>query len=260
MRAKATRGKTKSGRLDALDHAILCIDPPRPSLCPLAWDLGFGAHPHTSLDWGNALRQGGWNAQVLGLEAHPGRASYARRFNNDTCRFDRLDAFQPPPWDRKPRWIRAMNVLRQYRAEQCEPWHQRWATSLAEGGHLFEGTCSADGSVLVAHWITGQGPTHQRRGLIFHTNFSQGFAPLLFGDRLPKDLRAHARQPGPIGDFFRRWTQAWKSCRGLPCAQAFNQSVLAMDPGGKELCLLPSALGATLLWAPRGGVPRQATD
>lgn len=257
MRAKPTRGKTKPGRLDALDHAILRIDPPKPGPFPLAWDLGFGAHPNTSLDWSQALRRGGWNAQVLGLEAHPGRAAYARRYNSETCRFDLVHATQPAPWNRKPRWIRAMNVLRQYRAEHCEAWHERWASSLVNDGHLFEGTCSADGSVLVAHWITPKPEGHLRRGLLFHTNFSQGFAPLLFGDRLPKDLRAHARQTGAIGDFLRRWTRAWKPCRGLPLLESFTQSVRNMDPSGQELCVWTNAQGATLLWAPRSGIPRQ---
>lgn len=260
MKAKLTRGKTREGRLDALDRIWLRLDP-RPTQDStkrneLAWDLGFGAHPHTTLAWSDALCAAGWQAQVLGLEAHPGRAAFATRFDRDNCRFGHLDATWGPPWDAAPRWIRAMNILRQYRASQAQTWHQRWGEQLKAGGQLIEGTCSADGSVLVAHWLVKRPQELSRRGLIFYTDFSQGFAPLLFGDRLPKDLRAHARQQGAIGDFFRRWTQAWSPFRALSPPKAFLESAGQLQSQGEPIRAWPDKSGAVMVWEPSGGVPK----
>lgn len=257
MRARLTRGKTKPGRLDALDRVLLRLDPPVPDIEPLGWDLGFGAHPHTTLAWAEHLAQAGWNAQLLGLEAHEGRARFAARHSTTRCRFAHLDDSRPAPWDRKPRWIRAMNLLRQYPAEQASAWHQRWIAQLATDGHLIEGTCSSDGAVLVAHWMRKTETGFLRKALIFYTNFQQGFAPLLFGDRLPKDLRAHARQPGAIGDFLRRWTAAWQPQRGLGPQASFLASAHAMQQANEGVQAWSDAQGAVLVWSPPGGVPVQ---
>lgn len=263
MRARITRGKTKVGRLDALDQILLKLDPPpsapgpTPS-SPLAWDLGFGAHPHTTLAWWDALTKAGWPASVLGIEAHAGRAAFAAKHNRRQCRFVHLDDPRPAPWDQAPRWIRAMNVLRQYRAEESEHWHHRWHAALAPNGHLIEGTCSADGSVLVAHWIR-KGPTQPlRHGLLFYTSFAQGFAPLLFGDRLPKDLRAHARQQGAVGDFFGRWTTHWEPFRSQGPQASFMHSVASMQETQPGLLAWRQGPGAVLVWTPPGGIPMQS--
>lgn len=258
MRPRQTRGKTKPGRLAALNRAILRLDPPHNPSAALAWDLGFGAHTHTSLDWCTSLREAGWDASVLGLETHEGRARFAQRSNTKHCRFALAQDPLSPPWNRAPRWIRAMNVLRQYRAHECEAWHRRWSSQLAPGGHLFEGTCCPNGSVLVAHWMTPSQTLHVRRGLIFFTDFSQGFAPLLFGDRLPKDLRAHARQPGAIGDFLSDWTQAWQGSKALNGPASFLHSAQAMSRPSDEVRAWSDEHGATLLWTPANGVPRQS--
>lgn len=263
MKAKQTRGKTREGRLDALDRILLRLDPaPRQpgARIELAWDLGFGAHPHTTLAWSDALCAAGWPARVLGLEAHPGRAAFATRFSRDNCRFGHLDASWPAPWNAAPRWVRAMNVLRQYRASQAELWHRRWGDALETGGHLIEGTCSSDGSVLVSHWLVKTPEQLSRRGLIFYTDFSQGFAPILFGDRLPKDLRAHARKPGALGDFFRRWTEAWTAMRAQKPQQAFLASTAQLQTQGESIRAWPDGNAAVMVWEPKGGVPKLANS
>lgn len=254
MRARQTRGKTKPGRLDALDRAMLKLCPPEPGREELAWDLGFGAHPHTTLAWSNALQGAGYSTQILGLEAHPGRAAFAARSNTPQCRFEHLDTPRQAPWDRRPKWIRAMNVLRQYKAHECLGWQERWLSELAPAGHLFEGTCCPQGSVLVAHWMHLDPKAPTRRGLIFYTDFSQGFAPIMFGDRLPKDLRAHARKSGPVGDFFERWTRAWQSVRELGLRGAFLESAKRLQAEQDELIAWEHGPGATLVWTPKEGI------
>lgn len=255
MRARQTRGKTKQGRLDALDRAMLVLCPPHRQETQLAWDLGFGAHPHTTLAWSNALRTQGYETQILGLEAHPGRAAFAQRSNQRLCRFDHLDQPQAAPWNRPPTWIRAMNVLRQYKAQECATWHARWLSQLAPKGHLFEGSCCPQGSVLVAHWMRKDPSAASRHGLIFYTDFSQGFAPIMFGDRLPKDLRAHARKPGPLGDFFQRWTHAWRAVRGSDLRRSFLESAQALQLPSEQLRAWENGPGATLVWTPPQGIP-----
>lgn len=254
MRARQTRGKTKPGRLDALDRAMLALCPPSDDATELAWDLGFGAHPHTTIAWSKALLDRGYETQVLGLEAHPGRAAFAQRSNTAHCRFAHLAAPKDPPWDRRPTWIRAMNVLRQYKAHECLAWQERWLLELEPGGHLFEGTCCPRGSVLTAHWMrrVPSGPT--RKGLIFYTDFSQGFAPIMFGDRLPKDLRAHARKPGPLGDFFQRWTQAWREVKELDGRAAFLASGQRLQASDPSVQAWENGPGATLVWTPPEGI------
>lgn len=258
MRARQTRGKTKPGRLDALDRAMLALCPPSSDTTELAWDLGFGAHPHTTLSWSKALVARGYSTQILGLEAHPGRAAFAQRSNTELCRFEHLDRQLPSPWDRRPRWIRAMNVLRQYKANESEAWHKRWLSELAPKGHLFEGTCCPEGSVLVAHWMCTDPAVPTRRGLVFYTDFSRGFAPIMFGDRLPKDLRAHARKPGPLGDFFKHWTEIWNAERSSDLRASFLGSAQALQfPRGSVLAW-KNGPGATLVWTPPQGIVRPA--
>lgn len=254
MRARQTRGKTKAGRLDALDRAVLKLCAPNNQANPLAWDIGFGAHPHTTFAWSKALVEYGYDAQVLGLEAHPGRAGFASRSNSTRCRFQELKAPRETPWDRAPTWIRAMNVLRQYKAHECLAWQERWRSQLAPGGHLLEGTCCPQGSVLVAHWMTNDPNFPSRRGLIFYTDFSQGFAPIMFGDRLPKDLRAHARKPGPLGDFFQLWTQAWHPLRDRKGQEAFLASAQTLPLPEGSVLAWEHGSGATLVWTPPEGI------
>lgn len=256
MRARSTRGKTKPGRLDALDRAMLALCPPSREDAELAWDIGFGAHPHTTLAWSKRLLEKGYNTQVLGLEVHPGRAAFAKGSNTTHCRFAHVDEAQEGSWGRRPTWIRAMNVLRQYKAHECRAWQERWLLALAPNGHLLEGTCCPQGSVLVAHWMspTASGPT--RRGLIFYTDFSQGFAPIMFGDRLPKDLRAQARKPGQIGDFLARWTCAWRSVRTLGLRQSFLESAQRLSAADEGVQAWENGPGATLVWTPPEGITR----
>lgn len=149
-----------------------------------------------------------------------------------------------------------MNVLRQYKEHECLAWQEQWLSELAPLGHLLEGTCCPQGSVLVAHWMSLDPAAPTRRGLIFYTDFSQGFAPIMFGDRLPKDLRAHARKAGPIGDFFERWTQAWQSVRALGLRGSFLGSAKKLQETNEELIAWESGPGATLVWTPREGIPR----
>ena len=47
-----------------------------------------------------------------------------------------------------------------------------------------------------------------REGLLFSTDFTRGFGPLQFRDRLPRDLRGAVTPDSAIGRLFADWTAA----------------------------------------------------
>ena len=124
--------------------------------------------------------------------------------------------------------VRAMNVLRGQ--PELPDAHATLASSLVEGGMLLEGTSDAAGAVLTA-WVIRPGAVRER--LLFLTDFSRGFAPALFWDHLPRDLRRDAKTGTPIRDLLDRWTKAFADrARGGSPADAFRASAGAIASPG----------------------------
>jgi hypothetical protein len=123
-----------------------------------------------------------------------------------------------------------MNVLRTYREEEVAPAHALLGATLIEGGLLLEGSADPTGAILTAHLLRRrQGALHKEALLLF-TDFSKGFAPLLFRDWLPRDLRRRVRPGEPIHALLQTWTDAWSPLRTAhpdPRA-AFSASVQAL--------------------------------
>lgn len=259
------RGRTARGRLLALDQYLVCCERELIARSGGEWigaafvDVGLGDHPWTTLESAERLHAVNPRLRVIGVDRDPARVASAAAFADAWTGF-RLGGFALPlaPGE-SARLIRAMNVLRGYRAEEVADAHGQLAAALCPSGLLVEGSSDATGEVLVAHLIRRgkQGP--MREALLFHTRFTRGFAPLLFRDWLPRDLRRRVRPGEAIHGFFAAWTAAWEEARGSGATApgaAFRGSIerLAsrLDGVALDAWLLENGY---LLWRPPGGVP-----
>lgn len=263
---RKTRGRTSHGRLSALDaylcryeRALLARDE-GPWRGAAVVDLGFGEHPWTTLESARAFREINPNLRVLGVELDPSRVEVAAAHVDPLTEF-RQGGFELPlrPGE-AVRLIRAMNLLRGYPAESIPEIHRTLGDALLEGGLLVEGSTDTPGAVLTAHLLR-RGPAGiEREALLFHTDFTRGFAPLLFRDWLPRDLRRRVRPGEPIHDFFAAWTAAWQGARASSRAappEAFRLSGLAFAERLAGVSTDAWLLGnGYLLWRPPGGVYR----
>ena len=115
-----------------------------------------------------------------------------------------------------------MNILRQYRPEDVETAHAELGRALLPGGLVVEGSTDTRGGITVAYLLRRTPEGLAREALLFHTDFHQGFAPLLFRDWLPRDLRRRVQPEEPIHDFFAAWTEPGtrrgSTARGSPRA------------------------------------------
>lgn len=134
---QVTRGTTGSNRLRRFDRWIshLAAGPLRAADSPLAVDLGFGAHPTTTVEWLRSLRSINPAVEVVGVEIDRDRVAAASGV------IEAVHGGFEIPTNRRPLLIRAANVLRQYPVEQVEPAWRLMAARLAPGGWLVDGTC-----------------------------------------------------------------------------------------------------------------------
>jgi hypothetical protein len=123
-----------------------------------------------------------------------------------------------------------------------------------------EGSTDVQGGITVVHLLRRTSEGLSREALLFHTDFHQGFAPLLFRDWLPRDLRRRVQPDEPIHDFFDAWTEAWKKARELGAWEprsAFQESARQLSAASVHVSTEPWLLERGYLrWQPPGGVPR----
>ena len=263
---RRTRGRTSRSRLRALDTYLYQCERPLLERQDGAWreaaflDVGFGEHPWTTLESAEAFRELNPTLPVIGVEADAGRAAAAAGHEDALTRFRHggfdwaITAGQPA------RLVRAMNILRQYRPEQVEPAHAELGRALLPGGLVVEGSTDTRGGITVAYLLR-QGPEElSREALLFHTDFHQGFAPLLFRDWLPRDWRRRVQPGAPLHTFFEAWTQAWSQARehgAREPADSFRESVRLLATTQQGVSTEPWLLERGYLrWQPPGGVPR----
>ncbi|MCE9666531.1 methylase [Myxococcus stipitatus] len=263
-----TRGRTAPGRLRALD-AYLCRREREPlSRVDGPWvravfvDVGFGEHPWTTLESAEAFRALNPELVVIGVELDGERARAAQAHADARTHFREGGFALPLSGDEPARLVRAMNLLRQGPPERVPDVHHALSRHLLPSGLVVEGSCDPSGSVLTAHLLrrgmdAAAPPT--REALLFQTDFSRGFAPVLFRDWLPRDLRRRVRPGEPIHAFFQEWTEAWRQARNAGHSappEVFRESVLRLGArtGGVDLdgWLLEAGY---LVWRPEGGVP-----
>ncbi|HEV2343425.1 MAG TPA: class I SAM-dependent methyltransferase, partial [Actinocrinis sp.] len=176
---------------------------------PLVIDLGYGAHPITTVELAARLRSIRPDIQMIGLEIDPSRVAAALPYVRAGLEF-RLGGFELPV-DRPPTLIRAFNVLRQYDEPQVAGVWRTLSSRLAPGGLLIEGTCSENGRIATWVALGREGP----RSLTFAARLGSLDSPAVFAQRLPKAL-IHRNVPGePIHDFLKALDRAWQTAAAL---------------------------------------------
>jgi len=225
---QATRGKTACNRLRGSDHFLLHYDPALltrragPWARALCVDLGFGATPHTTLEWARRLRSRRRDLPVLGVEVDPERVARAQPHRDAHTDFRHGGFALPVHRGESVRLIRAFNVLRQYEEEAALPAWDGLCAQLLPGGLLLEGTSDPLGRVWSACVVrrpaepgpdavsagvvvgggaaTGAAAWHLE-ALVLGVNLRVGFDPEALQTRLPKAF-IHRMVPGePVFGF-----------------------------------------------------------
>ncbi|AKJ06333.1 hypothetical protein ATI61_105677 [Archangium gephyra] len=261
---KKTRGRTSHGRLRALDVYLvhqereLLLRSEGPWARAAFVDVGFGEHPWTTLESAEAFRELHPGLPVLGVELESSRVEAAQAHADALTHF-RQGGFELPLHSGESvRLIRAMNLLRGYRPEEVPGIHQKLGGALLEGGLLVEGSTDTPGAILVTHLLRRVPEGLSREALLFHTDFSRGFAPVLFRDWMPRDFRRRVKPGEPIQTFFSDWTAAWQEAREAGHTEppeAFRHSVFRLASRVQGIVTDAWLLDhGYLLWKPPGGV------
>ncbi|MDY7231338.1 methylase [Hyalangium rubrum] len=264
---RRTRGRTSRSRLQALDVYLCRAEAELLGRQEGPWseaafiDVGFGEHPWTTLESAEAFRALNPTLSVTGVEADAGRAAAAAASHEEARTHFRHGGFD---WasgaGERARLVRAMNILRQYRPEDVEAAHAELGRALLPGGLLVEGSTDTQGGITVAYLLRRGPEALEREALLFHTDFGQGFAPLLFRDWLPRDWRRHVRPGEALHGFFTAWTEAWSEAREQGAREprdSFRESARGLARAWPGVSTEPWLLeNGYLRWQPAGGVPR----
>lgn len=236
-----TRGKTKPNRLRRVDNFLLLYDSAllraERGAFARAWyvDLGYGAEPFTTLESAARLRRENPRLPVLGVEIDPDRVARALPYADPITEF-RLGGFNVPLHAGETvRIIRAFNVLRQYDEAQVVAAWQTMGQTLLPGGLLIEGTSDPHGQVWVANLLRRTADGLDYEGLLFSTNFHQGFEPDIFQPVLPKNCIHRMVEGEKIYAFMDAWKKAAKetiSYKPLGLRQWFVSSALGLARWG----------------------------
>jgi len=181
------RGRTRPGRLRALDEWLRHSAPELFDGRGCFVDVGFGDTPVTTEEWARSAP----GVRVVGLDK---RAAESSEVELHVGGFEEVKRFAPVAV------VRAMNVLRSYQADEVAPARAQMFDALIPGGLLIEGSSDTDGNVLVVSLSRGE-----RGELLFHTDFTRGFSPWLFRDWLPRDLRRSVKPGTAIHALFTEW-------------------------------------------------------
>lgn len=206
------RSRTAVGRLRGQDLFLAELLSQELRQDDFVVDLGFGEEAWTVLEMAAHLRKIEPNLRVIGLETDPRRISGADPDQNPLNRFEYVE----PEEELSLRFegaamLRAMNVLRSYPAHEIRPTIQNWAKCLRDGGWLLEGSSSASGHILTSHVWRRIGGQVRHLGLLLYTDFSSGFAPWMFRDHLPRDLRRNLKPEVALYQTLAQWHENWLS-------------------------------------------------
>jgi hypothetical protein len=258
--AVVTKGRTRPGRLARLDAIVLHREAELLARCDGEYaaaayiDVGLGDSPYTTLESARAFRSCNSALRIIGVDIDPLRLARAQSMCAGEIEL-RLGGFAlPVAKAERARLVRAMNVLRGYPETEVPSSHAQLAAPLLPGGLLVEGTSSRDGGLMCAHLIRKCGAEIVREAVCFSTDFSSGFAPLMFRDWLPRDLRRHVRPGEAIGDFLFAWHAAFERVRARSRqtpAVLFKASAEALARELPEIVLDAWLLDrGCLLWQP----------
>lgn len=234
-----TRGTTNPNRLRRADRWIVHTHGHllRTSPAPVVVDLGYGAHPVTTVELAARLAHVRPDVCVVGLEIDAGRVAAAAPFADPPALTFALGGFEVPlPGDTSPVLIRAFNVLRQYDEAQVWPAWRQLTGRLAPGGALVEGTCNEVGRL--GSWVdVRRGPDGEPRprSLTLSWRLRDIETPSVVAERLPKVL-IHRNVPGErvhalLQDLDAAWARAAGHAPYGP-RQRFLASVADLPPRG----------------------------
>jgi hypothetical protein len=201
-----TRGTTARRRLRRVDAWLLATHPA--VLCQpdaLVVDLGFGASSTTTLELARAVHRHNAHATVVGLDIDPARVAAAGSSGAGSSGASDV-AFMVGGFELaglRPHLARALNVLRQYDADEVAPAWQTMTSRLAVGGLLVEGTCDETGRL--GAWVTLDRSGPRTLTLLLDLAGS----PDDVAARLPKAL-IHRNVPGdPVHTVMQALEDAW---------------------------------------------------
>ncbi|WJK34079.1 class I SAM-dependent methyltransferase [Solwaraspora sp. WMMA2065] len=234
---EVTRGTTAPNRLRRADRwiAYRCgpalTDSAGP---PLVVDLGFGAHPVTTVELAARLRAVRPDVRVVGLEIDPDRVTAAAPAATPPELIFGRGGFELAGL--RPVLVRAFNVLRQYAESDVAT---AWATmraALAPGGLLVEGTCDEPGRVCSWVLLDATGPVSLTlAGRLATLAGPAGGGPAVLAERLPKAL-IHRNVPGErVHALLRALDESWRAAAGYrPYGprQRWLHTVSALRDGG----------------------------
>jgi hypothetical protein len=214
-------------------------------------DLGIGGNPWTTLELARAVERFG--LRVVGVDHDPDVVRSARTHTAANVSFVE-GGFDLPAEARPAVLVRAMNVLRDYGPHEVQPAHALLGDALVDGGLLVEGSCGAAGDVLCAWLVRKAGAMLVREGLLFSTDFTRGFGPLQFRDRLPRDLRGTVKPETPIGRLFTDWTAAVAACGARTAKERFVGGAERLAEVRDDVEIAPDAwTSGFLVWRPGTG-------
>ncbi len=224
MRHLGSRARTRPGRLLATQQYLAQHESQLLSPGSTVVDFGFGQTPVTTVEWADALDP---RIAVVAIEHNATHVETARRLAPQLAivhgGFETLATLGPVTV------VRAMNVLRGYRAEDLAGATEALAAPLIDGGLLLEGSTDTAGDVMVASLLRKGQHALTLEGLLFHTTFARGFAPWLFRDSLPRAFRRSTRPGTPLYAFLEAWQRAFAKTQG-PLSERFDASI-AQLPG-----------------------------
>ncbi len=211
-----TRGTTNPNRLRRVDRWVVHTHGRllRNAADPVVVDLGYGAHPVTTVELHTRLAAVRPDVRVVGLEIDQARVAAAAPHEDPPHLAFALGGFEVPvPGGGSPVLIRAFNVLRQYDEGQVEAAWSRLVGRLAPDGALVEGTCNELGRL--GSWVDVRRGVDGRpdpRSLTLSWRLRDIETPSAVAERLPKVL-IHRNVPGErvhdlMGDLDAAWARA----------------------------------------------------
>lgn len=200
--SRAVRGRTRPGRLRAVDEWVVHEAASVVAEARLVIDVGFGVSPVTVEEFAHSLHAVNAGVRVVGLE-RVGVQAQARGCELIAGGFDGLQGFAGAA-----AIVRAMNVLRGYPADEVEGIHRALCAAVSVGGLVIEGSTDVDGHVLACHLLRCAAGERVHQGLLLHTDFTRGFSPWLFRDVLPRDLRRAVLPGSTVHQRLTEWAAA----------------------------------------------------
>ncbi len=216
----STRGTTAPNRLRRADRWVLhaWCGPLRLAADPLVVDLGYGAAAVTTVELAGRLRKCvRSDLEVVGVEIDPARVQAAQPFAGPGLTFRRGGFEVPGPVAdpaRRPFFVRALNVLRQYDEQEVGAAWRTVLDRVAPGGGLVEGTCDEVGrrvAMVSLHADDERGPEGVPipRTLTLSAHLASLGRPSELAERLPKALIHHNVPGEPVHDLLVTLDRAW---------------------------------------------------